>query len=220
MTRECAGTHPDRDRPNPNTQDNPPTHPGEPVWCEQHRWQIRDNLNDIVELYAALHLESTHGTPKPAPDKVTGTRTEASPSPRIDDADELARWACDWEDTIRHQLHHPAAPHTTTAKPKALTEATHYLTTHLTAILRLDDGTDEPTALMFGQDVNTTHRTLLRKTSRDTLIHRLKAPCPNCDMRTLRRRDGEDHIRCTHCHTLWTEIEYQRLVLVLTSSTA
>lgn len=217
MTRECAGAHPDRDHQAEDTP-NQVTHPGDPVWCEEHRWQIRDHLTELPELYAAMHLEATHGTAKPSADKVSGTRTHPSPSPRIDDADQLARWACDWEDTIRHELGHPAAPHTATGRPRALTEATRYLLVHLTKALELDDGGSEPVALIFGTEVNRTHRTLLRKTSRDTLIHRLKAPCPACDIRALQRRDGEDHIRCTHCHTLWTEVEYQRLVLILTSS--
>lgn len=46
------------------------------------------------------------------------------------------------------------------------------------------------------------------------LRHRLPAPCPDCDMRTLYRDDGADYVECGMCHRLWTEAEYARLVIV------
>lgn len=226
----CPGFH-----RQPNDDANPPycgrphcdshnTWPinGDPVWCSHHVIDLRNQLGDLVDLYAALHVEATEGTAKPLSGRVSGSKAEPSPAPRIDDADELVRWLCDWEDTIRQALGHPAARHETTGRQPALTEATRYLTRHLTAALALT-GTppdDEHLGQLLGEELITEHRKLLKKTRRDDLIHHLKAPCPNCDMRSLRRRDGEDHIRCTHCQTLWTETEYQRLVLVLTSGIA
>lgn len=192
---------------------------GKPIWCDRHTWDIRDNLLAVPELYVQLHVEARHATPKPAGGKVSGSRHEPSPSPRIDDADELARWACDWEDTIRHHLAHPAAPVAASGRPRALTEATGYLTRHLAQALALDDDTDEPTGYMLGVDINTTHRRLLRRCRADRLVHDLDPPCPACDHRTLRRDDGDDHVRCSNrdCQETWTEVEYQRLVLILAS---
>lgn len=226
-TITCPGfhRHPPEDAPPPfcgrpycTVHDSWPI-AGDPIWCTHHVIDLRNQLGELPELYAALHTEATEGTAKPLSGRVSGSKAEPSPAPRIDDADELVRWLCDWEDTIRQALGDPAAAHVSTARQPALTEATRYLHTHLTRALALT-GTDEHLGQLLGEELTTEHRKLLRKTNRDTLIHHLKPPCPNCDMRTLRRRDGEDHIRCTHCQTLWTETEYQRLVLILTSDTA
>lgn len=55
------------------------------------------------------------------------------------------------------------------------------------------------------------------------LVHHLPAPCPNldCGLLTLRRDDGASHVYCSRrdggCGWRWTEDDYRRLVLVLTS---
>lgn len=214
MSRECPGFHRER------TEGPEAVIPGEPIWCERHQWDIRNNLLALPELYAQLHVEAVHATPKPTGGRVSGSKHEPSPAPRIDDADELARWACDWEDTIRHDLRDTAAPTVASGRPRALTEATRYLHVHLTRALALDDETDEPTGLMFGRDINNTHRQLLKRVRADRLVHELDPPCPGCDLRTLRRDDGDDHIHCTNCREVWTEVEYQRLVLILASDIA
>ncbi len=45
--------------------------------------------------------------------------------------------------------------------------------------------------------------------------HDLPAPCPDCQTRALARWDGEDHVICRHCHAMWSEETYARLVRVL-----
>ena len=59
------------------------------------------------------------------------------------------------------------------------------------------------------------HRRARRALGLNTLVHRLPAPCPSCDMRTLIRVDGDDVVRCRACHTSWAESEYRLLVRVL-----
>lgn len=50
-------------------------------------------------------------------------------------------------------------------------------------------------------------------------IHRLPAPCPQCDRMTLTRRDGDSEVACDEkmggCGAWWDEESYRRLVLIL-----
>mgnify|MGYP003576021883 CR=1 FL=1 len=56
----------------------------------------------------------------------------------------------------------------------------------------------------------------VRRATGDTrLVHKLPAPCPDCDLLSLIRLDGADHVECENCHRLWTEGDYQRLCVVL-----
>ena len=64
------------------------------------------------------------------------------------------------------------------------------------------------------RDLNRHTNTLTRSQPRQ---HRLPAPCPTCNEQQLTRWDGADHITCDSCGRVWTEADYTRLVLVLTS---
>jgi Zn ribbon nucleic-acid-binding protein len=59
----------------------------------------------------------------------------------------------------------------------------------------------------------------------DRLVHRLSAPCPQCEVRglvelSLTRDDGADHVSCRICGSSWPEDDYRRLTLVLASEAA
>jgi hypothetical protein len=58
-------------------------------------------------------------------------------------------------------------------------------------------------------------RTLRIITGTARLVVRLPTPCPDCDLLSLIRQDGADHVECTQCRRLWTEDEYRRLAVVL-----
>lgn len=49
----------------------------------------------------------------------------------------------------------------------------------------------------------------------DTLIHKLPAPCGNCNKVGLIRHNGKDVVVCTGCGGKWPETEYRKHVLVL-----
>lgn len=49
--------------------------------------------------------------------------------------------------------------------------------------------------------------------------HRLPAPCPACDHKTLGRWDGGDQVGCTNCGQQWPERDYPFLVRVLATDT-
>jgi Zn ribbon nucleic-acid-binding protein len=220
---ECVGYHPDRDR-NARGNTGPrkrPSYAGRPWWCEYHQRQLRDIIGDLENLWQQLHLEARYGTPKTTAARTTRALSP-SPAPAIDDADQLVRWLNDWDDHWRTRLNHPAAqpPPGSWASLKA---SSSYLHAHLGLILRHDipqlgDNLLElttPLPVLFGEELLATHLQLLKRTSRDRLIHRLNAPCPSCDMRALYREDGADGVDCGACERHWTEVEYQRLVYVL-----
>lgn len=158
-----------------------------------------------------------------------------SPSPGWDTADELIRWAVDLEDWLRARLQAPAAPshvpavlrvrrHTvpcghlgpvgpsvgyrgTMAAPteRTLAAAVAYLRRNGTALLA------GPGALQTGQDISDTHRRLQRLVGHDRLTHRLQEPCPACGRKGLRRRDGDELVKCVACHAVWDWDHFQLL---------
>jgi ribosomal protein L37AE/L43A len=60
----------------------------------------------------------------------------------------------------------------------------------------------------------TTHRADVAL-KQDKLIHRLDAPCPACDHKSLFRKDGDEWVLCGMCGARWDEQAYRRLVHVL-----
>lgn len=199
--------------------DEPRKVPGRPVFCNDHRNKIRDALNGFESLFEQLYLEASHGTPKPtATGKVSGSHGAPSPAPRVDDADELARWCCELEDSARRRLHAPRMVRIDfSARQRTLIAATQYLSRHLGRILTETEG---GYAAAFGQQVIGVDRKLRKKIGWDRFVRRLDVPCPACDMLTLGIADGTDVVRCSSCKNTWPELEYERLALVLASELA
>lgn len=192
----CAGHHPDGEVE--TTQH----------WCQNHQREIRNALQELPELYVQLHIEALYGTPRSTAARTSKT-LDPSPAPRIDDADQLQRTVCSWATGTSLELENDSWPFTT------ISEATSYLLTRLHRVWKLPE--QEPWPVMLGRDVLHNHHQLLKRTARDRLVHRLDAPCPTCDMRTLYRDNGADNVVCGNrrCNRTWTEAEYTRLVLIL-----
>jgi Zn ribbon nucleic-acid-binding protein len=47
------------------------------------------------------------------------------------------------------------------------------------------------------------------------LVHRLAAPCPDCDLLALYREDGAAYVRCAACGAAWSEELYVSLARVI-----
>lgn len=198
--------------------DTPRAVPGEPVFCEQHTQRIRDAISGFDQLYVQLHLEASYGTPKPTrAGKITSSNHSPSPAPRADDADELARWCCELEDSARRRLHAPASTLPATSKQRHMTAATSYLWKHHKQLLAETAG---GYAHAFGLSILNVDLKLRRRIGWDDAVRRLDVPCPACDMLTLKLDDGADHVRCSSCRNTWPELEYERLALVLASELA
>lgn len=160
-----------------------------------------------------------------------------SPSPGWDTADELIRWLVDLEDwlrglvgdnleparvpaVLRVRTHHrepgtvgPTGPaigyRGTVPDPKSthrtLSAAIAYLAGHETALLA------SPDAERIGHDVLTQHRRLQHMAGQDRLVHRIQEPCPLCNRKGMRRRDGEELVKCRSCRATWDWDHFQML---------
>jgi hypothetical protein len=81
---------------------------------------------------------------------------------------------------------------------------------------RLEWACDEhPAVDEFVAHVRTIRATLRRVLGQSTRPIELPAPCPTCELMTLQRHYGKDHVECSNCGRLWREDEYRRLCLLL-----
>lgn len=141
---------------------------------------------------------------------------QLSPAPAIDEADEVASWAYAWALTLADHLHH-RGPFIYERSGIPRRQNTHR---HITYLL---NNIDTVLCAYWSADIYTEatnlERQLRRTTGQDRLVHRIKAPCPSCDQRTLTREDGAEKVTCANrdCNRVWTEDEYARLALVAAS---
>lgn len=172
---------------------------GQPIWCPECRDTIESRLRELPRL--ARTLATIHGK-LPTLQAETGTQTptdiHASPSPAYDLHDEFWSWVeRNTQDTATRLNHTP--------KPTI-----GYLAGHLTHILTID-----PDGIDFGHATLNWHRRLTTATGdqdRD-LIHRIPGQCPHCNHRgTMRRKNGEDLVKCRHCAACWDYDHWQLLV--------
>lgn len=200
------------------TDHDTPYRPGRPVWCRDedafnHLGQalpklahhgchetILDRLAAVPDLATAL-TPGQLNTPRnadidKASSKSGGARALShapSPSPGWDTADELIRWLVSLEDWLRATLAEPENDNT----HRTLSGAVAYLTAHGTALLASAD------AERVGHDVLAQHRRLERLVGLDRLVHRIAEPCPLCNRKGLRRRDGDELVKCRACKAVW-----------------
>lgn len=111
----------------------------------------------------------------------------------------LDTWVRDWAGMRGEGLPEPTVPTLT----RWLAHRTEWACNSHIAV---DEYADEMRALV---------RTLRIVTGTARYVDRLPAPCPDCDLLSLIRQDGADHVECTECRRLWTEDEYRRLAVVL-----
>lgn len=183
---------------------------GDPAWteagmCDSCAATGRHALEEIPALLVALTAALPAGS-NPY-ERVAGSTDPAAPMSldvyclREDIRAGIIAWELEARDVLQLSAAKPAARRLSAA-----------MTTLAAQYDRLA-GTDTGAALV---------RWLLRQRSAayrmlrwTTLVHRLPAPCPNCDLLDLVRHDGDDRVRCRSCGASWDEAAYERLVLVL-----
>lgn len=138
---------------------------------------------------------------------------QISPSPAFDELDEVWSWAYGWAVSLADDLHHVGPMrYRLDGIPDTSLAYTHvkYLLGNFTAVLSAD--WHEP----FYEETLALRWRLERITGQDKLNHKIKAPCPSCDRRTLGREDGAAKVVCRNpdCSRVWTEDEYARLAVV------
>ena len=184
--------------------------PGMPVWCRPCQTTIQARLFDLpgqyVRLVANGAAETTGG------ELVSGSRAPREVSKGVAHADEILRTVCGWEDALAGHLHHGPAvyPCSHSNHGAALWAAVAYLGRFHTAAMAA------PFAVDYGQEIPRFARqaeALLRASTAPTS---LSAPCPDCDLLTLRRKPGSDTVSCAYCgwHRTWDQ--YQKYVASLT----
>lgn len=179
----------------PGTAPVPPEPPtirpwlGDPIWCRRCTTTLRQELaelDDLASLYAARvdgHKEISLHAP------ITGTPTLASPSPAVEDLDELERWLRDW----RAVYSGTQTPARQGLLANAITTGVAWLLARCEAILaRPEFGVD------FGRELHAWHHRLAAAARATTTIHRKPLRCPACHMLRLEHRDGDDVVRCAN----------------------
>lgn len=194
--------------------------------CEHCPATITRNLREIRDLYPLLAAATTPGQGTAGP-HVSGSREAPVPvllhvvdlAAPADDrtvsdpygdqtgavsiASVLDGWVSDWIDHRRKGEHQPLP---------TVPELARWL------LVRVDDACDtHPAVDEFAREVFglvCAVRVALQISRRPESLH---TPCPTCEMLSLKRAPGADHVECRNCGRLWTEDEYARLAVVAAS---
>lgn len=203
--------------------------PAEPVWCRECAGRIRIATTELVQLWADVEPRDDGQLAAGGHTERLGTRVAPpSPSPAWDYWQDVATWAITWAEAVSDWLANrdrayliefgePEDGHlgwkvyldgptaTPASVPPALTSAVGYLTGHMSAVL------SAPFAREYGDEVTGLVRRCRLAFGIDELVHHLPLPCLQCDKKLLRRKDGQDRIRCIGCGASWTQESYERL---------
>ena len=180
--------------------------PGSPIWCLGCQGSLRTMLAELDDL--AAHLSSLSGVLRGTADsgtRITTSRTHApSPSPSMDDLDELAGWLRDWQCVA--QGSEPLARRGYLAS--VITTSVLWLAAHFDSLIVNPDVAED-----FGMEIRRWHRGLTEKTRTGAGLKHMKRPCPRCGMYTLWRQDGENYVRCRDedCGRMLSLPEYEAL---------
>jgi hypothetical protein len=183
--------------------------------CEPHRSRLNFQLLDVPSTYVRLDLalgshgkasdvRVSRGKPEPPTPLNVGVRALQ---------EDLVRLLLTAEDELRLALDLPSFVAGEVREGVALTAASEFLA------VRLDRLLAEPTGILLAVDLDQLLGTIRRALGLAKLVHRLPAPCPSCELLTLRRDDGASFVRCVNdaCNRSFSEDDYARLVLILAS---
>jgi ribosomal protein L37AE/L43A len=210
----CPGRHRvPRGQPCPRRQ---------PVWCPACTADLGSVLQRLVDDVAALRQRHDGRVLKGLGAGRSGLVDLAalSVSPAFELADEALRWVFLLETRLRQHVGDAPSPH-----DRFLTASVRYLLSRQAALWSWDTrcevpGDDVPgpaEAEVVGAQLQRLARRVARASGQDRLTHHLAAPCPmpDCERRTLVRRDGSDVVLCTSCGSSWPERHYQLLVRMI-----
>jgi hypothetical protein len=173
---------------------------GEPVWCLKCGATIRRELAELDDLAAIVAHASDGHREVMTEGRVSGSRTPPSPSPAVEDLDELASVLRGWESALRGS--DPAARRGYLASE--ITTSVAWLSAHFEPLIGSPDyGGD------FGAEIRQWHKRLRDLGKAGTVRHRLPMPCPRCRRYSLTAEDGAQYVECaTDCGRLMTRLEY------------
>jgi hypothetical protein len=193
--------------PNQERPERPQVYPwtGEPLWCSPCKHKIRLRLAQLDTLAALLeHAADGYGE-SAASERVSRSDEAASPSPAVDDLDELTRMLIDWEDAYRSIRGWDSAP-PRGDMASVQTEVTAWLGRHLDGILAAED-IAEP----FGTEVLRWHRGMKHQAKAGVETLRKPLRCPRCRLMLLVWTEGSDRVDCRNpdCAAVMSYAEYE-----------
>jgi Zn ribbon nucleic-acid-binding protein len=158
-------------------------------------------------MYVQLHLGLAQSS---APtEKVSGTKTP-SPPLRVDMlviASTYAQVLADWTERVR--IAQRLAP----ARPGGTREGWTVDASVALLLPRVDVACR--VSPQSAVDLSGTALVARRVLELTRLVHRLEAPCPDCDLLALYREDGAAYVRCAACGAAWSEELYVSLARVI-----
>jgi ribosomal protein L37AE/L43A len=177
--------------------------------CEDCRRRVQRDLHATPTLYVQMSLGLPHGGTADINDPVSGTPTPPAPLriALLDAMSQLARAVTTWHTVVADAAN--LAP--LAAGPVREGWAIDRAARILAARVELACATAPDLAAQLARDVNYGRRLI----GTTPLVHRLAAPCPECGLRALVRRDGAQVVYCRGCHATWDEALYHHLTRVL-----
>lgn len=194
----------DQERPEP-----PDIRPwlGDP-WCTKCKGIIHSELaliDDVASILAARPpLDVSGSDEETRVGRVSGTRDTPSPSPRMDELEELGGWLRDTESAFRGTDPPGRRGYLATERTTIISWLVDHFEDHIT---------HPDLAADYGKEIRQWYRQLAAQARAGTVDKHMKRPCPRCGLYTLWARDGEDHVRCinTECNRRMTWNEFRQL---------
>lgn len=208
----CNGAYRRALERNVSPEERPVPVPGDPVWCRGCAAGVGQHLDAVWRLYLRLGEEALAGT-RPAPERVSGSGGEPSPSPMVDEADALAHWAVRWAHRVREARGFVPWTRMPYRPEAALEVALGFLAAQREWVLA-----DAGLGLEFGVDVRRTVGRVQYLTGSTAQRIRKRAPCPRCGWQTLMHESGAEYLRCSTCGRLMSLDEYDNYEAALARS--
>ncbi|MEU8920317.1 hypothetical protein AB0D10_05175 [Kitasatospora sp. NPDC048545] len=181
--------------------------------CQPCADRTRQDLTRLPELLAAIWLEATHGTARPA-DVTTSRPAGIAPWPGQASrllTDHIIGGLTEIEDDIRGLRQLGPRP-TDFREGAAVTSTVRFLEAHLDWVLEHHPAAGEVHERGSGNpaaQIRAFHRAAERFTARDARMEQKAAPCKRCEWRALALADGADYVECRNCGLLMTPSEYE-----------
>ncbi|ETK36151.1 hypothetical protein [Microbispora sp. ATCC PTA-5024] len=179
---------PDRG-PEPRAPEPPKVIPvyGNPIFCQICSWEVKSRLSRLDGIAAVYAREADGHRGAAGEAKVSSSRSARSPSPTVDDLDQLDEWLRAW-----HAEYLGITPLARSRQlMDSITVGAAWLVARVEGILRRPDLADR-----FAGQVHEWYGRLRLYDPSDVTVQRKSLRCPACQTFRLEYRDGDDSVRC------------------------
>lgn len=179
--------------------------------CWPCRQRTLHTVASMPRLYVHLHRELAPGRQKLRDAPLSSLAPDSRPPLRIEVLDMMARMVdriAHWQHTLI-SLRTPARPLPPVRPAIRVLQGSKALVAYGHVLL------ERPTGPAFADDMIGLRADARRVLNWRLLVHRLPAPCPDCNTLGLVRLDGMEQVLCSYCGACWNAEDYRRLVHVL-----